>query len=151
MNKPENYWECRPGIWPSQLMRMCSRFWVNLMRITGLCSHAPCGQFENKEMSLYGGMRDCPGQMYVNVEYRFLQVGEMQKRYGRDITLNTKLRKTPFGQNQVKVTWSNADASFSRTSNKVGIGVCIRDEQGQFVLAKHNGTHLSLMLTPERL
>jgi hypothetical protein len=30
----------------------------------------------------------------------------------------------------------NVDASFSRTRNKVGIGICIRDEQGQFVLAK---------------
>ncbi|GAU38731.1 hypothetical protein TSUD_208420 [Trifolium subterraneum] len=34
-------------------------------------------------------------------------------------------------------TWKcNVDASFSRSRNKVGIGVCIRDDQGQFVLAK---------------
>ncbi|GAU17355.1 hypothetical protein TSUD_232310 [Trifolium subterraneum] len=34
-------------------------------------------------------------------------------------------------------TWKcNVGASFSRSRNKVGIGVCIRDDQGQFVLAK---------------
>jgi hypothetical protein len=113
---------------------MCLRLWVNLMRIARLCSHAPCGQFGNNEMMLYGGMRDCLGQMYANVEYRFLHVREMRKRYGRCITLNTKHRKTLFGQDQVKVIWS--DAFFSRTRNKVDIGVCIRNEQGQFVLAK---------------
>jgi hypothetical protein len=74
------------------------------MRIAGLCSHAPFGQFGNKEMTLYGGMRDCPGQMFVNVEYLSLQVGEMRKRYGRGITLNIKLRKTLLGQDQAKVT-----------------------------------------------
>jgi ribonuclease HI len=30
----------------------------------------------------------------------------------------------------------NVDASFSRSRNKVGISVCIRDDQGQFILAK---------------
>jgi hypothetical protein len=30
----------------------------------------------------------------------------------------------------------NVDASFSRTQNKVGIEICIRDDQGHFVLAK---------------
>jgi hypothetical protein len=30
----------------------------------------------------------------------------------------------------------NVDASFSKTRNKVGINVCIRDDQDQFVLAK---------------
>ncbi|XP_045831441.1 uncharacterized protein LOC123922796 [Trifolium pratense] len=30
----------------------------------------------------------------------------------------------------------NIDASFSVRQNKVGIGMCIRDDQGQFVLAK---------------
>jgi hypothetical protein len=47
------------------------------MRIAGLCSHAPCGQFGNKEMMWYDGMRECPDQLYANVGYRFLQVGEM--------------------------------------------------------------------------
>jgi ribonuclease HI len=31
---------------------------------------------------------------------------------------------------------SNIDASFSTNHNKVGIGMCIRDDQGRFVLAK---------------
>jgi hypothetical protein len=74
------------------------------MRIAGLCSHVSCGQFGNKEMTLYGGMRDCPGQMFANVEYLSLQVGEMRKRYGRGITLNIKLLKTLLGQDQAKVT-----------------------------------------------
>jgi len=30
----------------------------------------------------------------------------------------------------------NIDASFSQHTNKVGIGVCLRDDSGPFVLAK---------------
>jgi hypothetical protein len=30
----------------------------------------------------------------------------------------------------------NVDASFSASQNRFGIGMCIRDEEGQFVLAK---------------
>jgi hypothetical protein len=30
----------------------------------------------------------------------------------------------------------NIDASFSKQQNKVGIGMCIRDDPGRFVLAK---------------
>ncbi|PNX92338.1 cytochrome p450, partial [Trifolium pratense] len=37
------------------------------------------------------------------------------------------------------------DASFSRSRNNVGISVCIRDDQGLFVLAKRSGTLLFLM------
>lgn len=30
----------------------------------------------------------------------------------------------------------NIDASFSTTFNEVGIGICVRDEEGQFVVAR---------------
>ncbi|PNY03840.1 cytochrome p450 [Trifolium pratense] len=46
---------------------------------------------------------------------------------------NTAIRwsKPPTGRYKC-----NIDASFSKQHNKVGIGICIRDDQGRFVLAK---------------
>jgi hypothetical protein len=43
----------------------------------------------------------------------------------------------------------NMNASFSRSPNKMDIGVCIRDDQDQFVLAKREWNHPFLMLIQE--
>jgi hypothetical protein len=80
------------------------------------------------------------------------------------------IRKTPCLQprHEGVVKWTklatgrfkcNIDVSFSQQTNKVGIGVCIRDDSGTFVLAKtecltpfcevHIGEALGLLLTLE--
>lgn len=47
----------------------------------------------------------------------------------------------------------NVDAAFSTVTNRVGIGICIRDDQGSFVLAKKKkkGFYPSLKLMKEKL
>jgi hypothetical protein len=42
------------------------------------------------------------------------------------------------GKNQVH-GGTNVDASFSHVLNRVGIDMCIQDEEGRFVLAKTSG------------
>ncbi|MCI48415.1 cytochrome P450, partial [Trifolium medium] len=57
----------------------------------------------------------------------------------------TESRVQPHWQEHVGMSWQkpetsrhkyNIDASFSAHRNRVGFGMCIRDDEGRFVLAK---------------
>jgi hypothetical protein len=58
---------------------------------------------------------------------------EIHERHNNQHQTSQNFVKTKPSEGYLKC---NVDASFSKTRNKVGINVCIRDDQDQFVLAK---------------